>query len=146
MYPRFLSDVDITCDQLQFQEALMNIMMNAVESMELNGGIVTIRLIKVMKDIVIEIEDTGCGIPSDIRSRVFEPFFTTRSTLNNHGLGLSYSYNVIEKHGGSMEIHSEVNVGTKVLIRFPHHRIVHIQKLDKGRVGNSHEHDKGIAG
>ncbi|MEX2415666.1 MAG: HAMP domain-containing sensor histidine kinase [Paenibacillaceae bacterium] len=126
-------DADIMCDQLQLQEALMNIMMNAVESMELDGGTLTIRLFKVMKDIVIEIEDTGCGIPSDIRSRVLELFFTTKTLLNNHGLGLNYSYNVMQKHGGSLEILSEVNVGTKVSLRFPHHRIVQMRKYDKGK-------------
>ncbi len=137
---------DILCDQLQLQEALMNILMNAVESMGLKDGIVTLRLLKVKKELIIEIEDTGCGIPSDIRSRVFEPFFTTRSTLNNHGLGLSYCYSVIEKHGGTMDIHSEINVGTKVIIRLPSQRIVHMQKSDRDEVAISHEQDKGLAG
>ncbi len=139
-------NVDINCDQLQLQEAMMNILMNAVESIESKEGIVTIRLFKVKKDIVIEIEDTGCGIPSDVRSRVFEPFFTTRSTSSNYGLGLSYCYTVIEKHGGAMEIHSEVNVGTKVLIRLPQKRIVHMQRPDTDEVADFHEQDKGIAG
>jgi two-component system sporulation sensor kinase B len=139
-------EVNMMCDRLQLQEALMNIMMNAVESMELNGGIVTIRLYKVMKDVVIEIEDTGCGIPSDIRSRVFEPFFTTRSTLNNHGLGLSYSNNVIEKHGGTIRIQSEVNIGTKVFFCLPQHRFVQTQKTESEGGRTSSEQDKSIAG
>ena len=128
----FGCDVDIVCDQLKLQEALINVLMNAVESMEKIGGILTIRLLKVKKGLIIEMEDTGCGISSDIRARVFEPFFTTRRALNNHGLGLSYSLDVMQKHGGDVEIQSEINVGTKVSLFFPANRIVRIEKLERG--------------
>ncbi|MCK5570426.1 MAG: hypothetical protein KAJ15_11960, partial [Spirochaetes bacterium] len=66
------------------------------------------------KAVVLELEDTGCGIESDNLERVFNPFFTTKH--RGTGLGLSISRNIVEKHGGRIEMESEPGKGTCITI------------------------------
>lgn len=67
----------------------------------------------------IKFTDTGGGIEKNDLEKIFEPFYTTKSEGKGTGLGLSISYSIIERHGGSLEIESEVGVGTSVIINFP---------------------------
>ena len=74
---------------------------------------------KPEKTLQIKFVDTGSGIEKDDLEKVFEPFFTTKPEEKGTGLGLSISYSIIERHGGILEIDSEVNVGTTVIINLP---------------------------
>ena len=65
------------------------------------------------------VEDTGCGIPPENLKRMFEPFFTTKPVGQGTGLGLSVSYAIVRKHGGVIEVDSEVGRGTRFTIRLP---------------------------
>jgi len=68
----------------------------------------------------IRIEDTGAGIPEEIRQKIFDPFFTTKEVGKGTGQGLSIAHNVIvEKHGGAIDVQSEVGKGTAFTIRLP---------------------------
>jgi len=69
--------------------------------------------------VVVEVEDEGCGIPLENQHRVFEPFFTTRGVGNGIGLGLTAAYGIIKRHGGTVEIRSEVGRGTTFSLRLP---------------------------
>ena len=94
----------------------INILINAMESMEDGGGIA----IKVEKErglYCIKFEDTGCGISEENANRVLEPFFTTKHKGN--GLGLSIVKKIIEAHSGTVDIQSREGEGTKIMVRLP---------------------------
>ena len=67
--------------------------------------------------LFIAITDTGVGIPPHLLEHIFEPFYTTKS--NGTGLGMMITNKIIREHGGAIEIRSQENVGTEMLIRFP---------------------------
>ncbi|GFZ95451.1 hypothetical protein GCM10008018_47330 [Paenibacillus marchantiophytorum] len=110
-------------DQVQIAETLTNVLMNAVEAMP-QGGALTIRAFQAKKNLVIEIKDSGIGMEKAVLKQVLEPFYTTKSgSRNNFGLGLAYCYSVMKKHGGSLELSSELGIGTSVFLTFPSNRL-----------------------
>lgn len=114
----YLTEVEVLCDKVHVREVFSNLFLNAVESMP-KGGALLIKLFETKKNVVIEVTDTGCGIKKEHLKQVFDPFFTTKlGSKSNFGLGLSYCYNVIKKHGGRMEIHSKEGVGTTIYLNF----------------------------
>lgn len=111
----------VLADESQMQQMLLNIITNAVDSME-NKGILTINVeeqIDVEDFLLITISDTGNGISEKDKARIFDPFYTTKPLGKGTGLGLSISQAIVERMRGDIKIFSEENVGTKVLIRLP---------------------------
>ncbi|MCG3197258.1 MAG: response regulator [Candidatus Omnitrophica bacterium] len=104
----------------RFQQVLLNLINNSVQAMPPEGAR-KIRLGTTHSDqeVSIWIADTGRGIPEDIRDKVFEPFFTTRTDLAHTGLGLTISRAIIEDLGGALDILSVEGQGTRVTIRLP---------------------------
>ena len=90
-----------------------------IDAMEKDGGTIDITTLLKENDIVIEVADTGSGIPSANLSRIFDPFFTTKPVGKGTGLGLSICYGIIKKVGGEIDVHSVVNEGTTFIIRIP---------------------------
>jgi histidine kinase len=70
-------------------------------------------------NVVVEIIDTGCGIPTGVRNKIFEPFFTTKRVGKGTGLGLSISYGIIQDCGGTITVDSEPGKGTRFVISLP---------------------------
>ena len=103
----------------EFQQILINFIHNALDAMEDKGGSLTIGSRRDRDDIVVEIKDTGIGIPEANLSRLFNPFFTTKPVGKGTGLGLSICYGLIKKMGGDIEVKSEVGAGTTFTIRIP---------------------------
>jgi len=99
------------------REGLLNILTNAVHAIGSNGTI-TVKTYDQKENIVIEIKDTGCGIPEDIRPFIFDPFFTTKSS-GSTGLGLTITHKIIEKHNGWIEVESKPNVGSTFRVFLP---------------------------
>lgn len=117
------NDLSLLIDRAQVAEVLSNVIMNAVDAMPA-GGQLEIYLKRTKRKAIITIKDSGIGIPKDQLKRVLEPFFTTkgnRSGSYSYGLGLAYSYQVMKKHGGSLQLDSRVGEGTTVQLRFPLH-------------------------
>jgi hypothetical protein len=84
------------------------------------GGALTLRTRRWGPDKVrLEVEDTGEGIPEEIRSRIVEPFFTTKDVGKGTGLGLSLVYDFLQQQGGTLEVESEVGRGTIMIIEWP---------------------------
>lgn len=106
----------ITMDGNQLSQVIVNIVLNAADAMP-NGGILTIRSRVENNSIVIDFEDTGVGIDKENRSRIFDPFYTTKE--HGTGLGLAVSYSIIKKLNGSLSVESDLNKGSRFMITLP---------------------------
>jgi signal transduction histidine kinase len=115
--------VRLFCDPALLREVLTNLCMNAIEAMK-SGGNLRVQMFLSKQHLVIAIADTGTGISRENRQRVFEPFFSTKKTGKNFGLGLSYCYHVMQKHQGLLELSSEPGAGTTVFLLFPKKRVM----------------------
>jgi len=112
--PKVMMDVG------QMQQVFTNIVLNAAEAMEGEGGLtVATRMAPDNEYIEIEFADTGCGIPLENREKIFDPFFTTKEVGHGTGLGLAVSHGVITRHKGTIELKSELGKGTSFIIRLP---------------------------
>ena len=69
--------------------------------------------------MIISVKDNGNGIPKEVQDKIFQPFFTTKPTGEGTGLGLSLSYDIIQAHGGHLEVKSMEEVGTEFVITLP---------------------------
>ncbi|HEY3396627.1 MAG TPA: response regulator [Armatimonadota bacterium] len=97
--------------------ALMNVMINARQALE-GGGELHVRTFAEGGDVVVEIRDTGVGIPEELLEKVTQPFFTTKGTEGS-GLGLSIARKVVSRHEGDLSLASRQGEGTTVTIRLP---------------------------
>jgi two-component system cell cycle sensor histidine kinase/response regulator CckA len=119
----------------QLEQVIVNLVVNARDAMP-DGGDISIRTANVMEQdcadfgyremeaanyVLIEVEDTGTGIPADIKAKIFEPFFTTKEVGKGTGLGLSMVYGIIKQTGGYIFCDSEVGKGTVFRIFLPRH-------------------------
>ena len=117
----FQEDIpSILGDNSQLQQVFMNIILNAVQAMD-EVGILTLTTYHEKKNdmVVIDISDTGCGIPEELIDHIFDPFFTTKEVGEGTGLGLAIAYGIISKHNGRMTVKSKVNEGTTFTIKIP---------------------------
>jgi two-component system NtrC family sensor kinase len=115
----------IMIDPHSMEQAFLNIILNAKKAMPQGGALkVSSRFLSKagedgdeVREVQIIFEDTGVGIPRENLGKIFNPFFSTR--LDGTGLGLSITRNIIEQHGGRIEVESKVNAGTKFIITLP---------------------------
>jgi signal transduction histidine kinase len=124
-------------DPAELREALTNLALNALDAMP-EGGTLTLRTYQQaggsgqkaedasllpaagcpLPAVVVEICDTGVGMPDEVKQRLFEPYFTTKGDRGS-GLGLSVTYGIISRHGGKIEVHSQVGHGSRFVMWFP---------------------------
>jgi len=109
---------DVECIPSRLHQVFLNLIVNAGQAIEASGTI-TISTGAGLSEIWIRFEDTGCGIPKEHLNRIFEPFFTTKPVGQGTGLGLSVSYSLVRRHGGSIEVESEVGRGSRFTICLP---------------------------
>jgi two-component system NtrC family sensor kinase len=102
----------------QMRQVMLNMLKNAKEAMP-KGGTLTVRTNREDNKVLIHIQDTGVGIPEEIRSKIFEAFFTTKQKVKGVGLGLSVCYGIIKGHGGEIKVESEEGKGTTFTISLP---------------------------
>ena len=108
----------ITGNEGKLHQAILNILSNAVEAIE-NDGMIEIKTEIISGNVVINIKDSGIGIPEKNISKISDPFFTTKAPGKGTGLGLSITYGIIEEHLGKIEYKSEINEGTLAKISLP---------------------------
>jgi len=115
----------ITLDRNQFQSVVINLLINALDATEQGGTITASTGISVSasntdkKGVEISITDSGCGIPPENLDKLFEPFFTTKEVGKGTGLGLAVSYGIVQRHGGTIRVQSEVGRGSTFTIWIP---------------------------
>jgi signal transduction histidine kinase len=109
----------VQADFSQIQQVIVNLVVNAIEAMP-EGGQLTITSSPEKNGWVqVEVTDTGIGIAPENISKLFSPFFTTKEQGKGVGLGLAVSYGIIERHGGKIEVKSEVGKGSTFTVRLP---------------------------
>jgi len=111
---------EVWIDPDRINQVLLNLYLNAIDSMESGGELkVEISSDGQRRDVLIQVSDTGCGISREDLSRIFEPYFTTKST--GTGLGLAIAHNIVEAMGGRIKVNSEPGKGSvfSVTIPFP---------------------------
>jgi PAS domain S-box-containing protein len=108
----------VACYPAKVNQVVMNLVGNAIDASP-EGGKVTVRSSADNGLIRIEVADAGHGIPPDIRQRIFDPFFTTKPPGEGTGLGLAISYGIVQKHGGTIGVESEVGKGSTFTVTLP---------------------------
>ncbi len=108
--PRLLGDPD------QIRQALLNLLLNSVQAMP-NGGTIRLSTGFDEKTIFVKVQDSGQGIPEQIRAKIFSPYFTTKE--KGSGLGLAIVRRIVREHGGYVDLQSEVGKGSSFQLIFP---------------------------
>lgn len=110
----------ITCSPSQVNQVLLNIITNAAQAMDKSPGVIRVA---TRSDgpahVAIEIADNGKGIAPENRTRIFDPFYTTKAPGQGTGLGLSIAYKIVSQHGGQIDVISEVGVGSTFIVSLP---------------------------
>jgi len=134
-------DLRVRGDQGQLGQVLVNLVVNAADALP-EGGRITVRSgirpsgkchtvsagqgknrQEQPGQVWFEVEDSGTGIPEHVRDRMFEPFFTTKERGLGTGLGLSVAHGIVSRHHGSIEVDSQENLGTRVLVLLPEEQV-----------------------
>lgn len=108
----------VECLAGQVNQVLMNLLANACDAVA-EGGRITVRTRCAGARVVFEVEDDGCGIEPAVAERIFDPFYTTKEVGQGAGLGLSISYGVVARHGGSLRVQSEPGRGACFRVELP---------------------------
>jgi signal transduction histidine kinase len=108
----------VSGDAGQLQQAIIALGTNALDAMP-ERGVLTIVARNQGDSVVVEVVDTGIGIPSENRPKIFEPFFTTKEVGRGTGLGLAVCYGILTEHGGTLDMQSTVGFGTTFTITLP---------------------------
>ncbi|MDP3912644.1 MAG: ATP-binding protein [Bacteroidota bacterium] len=113
------SQLQLECYPGQLNQAILNVLINAIDAVQ-PGGLISLIVTEDKDKISIEVTDNGCGIQEEIKNRIFEPFFTTKPVGSGTGLGLSITYKIIhDLHKGSIEVDSVLQHGTKIKLSIP---------------------------
>ncbi len=117
----------IACAPSQINQVLLNLFTNAAQAMD-DYGQIQVKSWADAEALFISVQDSGRGMPAEVRERIFDPFFTTKPVGQGTGLGLSISFKIIQDHGGSIRVASEVGRGTRFLICLPRNRATELKR------------------
>lgn len=109
---------EVQCIASQINQVVMNLLINAAHSIE-TFGVITLRCGHQGGWVWVEVQDTGRGIEPQVLSRIYDPFFTTKPVGQGTGLGLTLSYNILQKHHGRFDVHSEPGQGSRFRFWLP---------------------------
>ncbi len=114
---------DVPLDAVLMRQTLFNFVQNSIQAMPKGGSIYITTFVEQidphMRDTVIEIRDTGIGIPEEIQEQIYDAYFTTKDATGGIGLGLAVSHQIITAHKGKIEVRSKMGMGTAFKISFP---------------------------
>ncbi len=109
---------EVECMPSQINQVFLNLLVNAAQAIE-TKGVITLRTGQEGGEVWVEVADTGKGVAPEIMTKIFDPFFTTKPVGKGTGLGLSVSYGIVQKHGGRIEVRSELGKGTAMRVWLP---------------------------
>ncbi len=109
----------VDCNAIQIEQVFINLLKNAQDALEGSKGTIAVRSYDKDAWVVVEIEDSGHGMPPELLENIFESFFTTKEKGKGTGLGLSISNHIINAHGGEIKAQSQVGRGTLFRIQLP---------------------------
>jgi len=109
---------EVECMPAQINQVFLNLLVNAAHAIE-SKGVITVRTGMQDDEVWVEVADTGKGIAAENLKLIFDPFFTTKPVGQGTGLGLSVSYGIVQKHGGRIEVKSELGKGTAMRVWLP---------------------------
>jgi signal transduction histidine kinase len=114
-------DLDIHADGQKLQEVLLNLLLNAAQAMPDGSGRIAVAASEDAGSgqVEISVRDSGCGIPEENLTKIFDPFFSTKEVGFGTGLGLSVAHGIVERHGGTLTVKSKVGEGSVFTIRLP---------------------------
>lgn len=123
-------EIVLECDKIpailgsatELREVFTNLILNAADAMP-QGGTLTLRCFRRGSEVHAEVEDTGVGMTEEIRRHLFDPFFTTKGNSGT-GLGMSVAYGIISRHGGTIQVDTALNKGTRFTLAFPESQVV----------------------
>ena len=110
----------VWADPVQIQQIVVNLLVNAMQALRVEGRI-TVATREDGVGVWLIVEDTGCGMPADVKDRIFDPFYTTKDVGEGTGLGLSLVHGIVTAHGGLINVESSVGRGSRFEIRLPRH-------------------------
>ena len=113
------STPEIECIPSKLNQLFLNIVTNAAQAIGIEGGTLKITTEQIGEKISIRFSDTGSGMDEETKQKMFDPFFTSKPIGEGTGLGMSIAYKIIEAHRGSIEVESELNVGTVITVTLP---------------------------
>jgi two-component system NtrC family sensor kinase len=108
----------VSGDVGQLQQAVVALATNAIDAMP-EGGTLTLRATRSDSRVLVQVSDTGIGIPPENMTKIFDPFFTTKDVGRGTGLGLAVCYGILSDHGGRLDVRSSVETGTTFTITLP---------------------------
>ncbi len=117
--PRFAGVPPVLANEAQFEEVFLHLLGNAQQALEPGGGEIAVTTSVAGDHVRIVFSDTGPGIPAEMRSKVFEPFVTTREVGTGQGMGLSIVYGVVREHGGRTWVESSPGGGAQIVLELP---------------------------
>jgi signal transduction histidine kinase len=120
---------EVHADPSQINQVLVNLVINALQAMP-SGGRLTLRTVHHPDQVSLIVEDTGMGMDEEVLKKIFTPFFTTKDVGQGTGLGLPVVHGIVTSHGGSIQVESQVNRGTRFEIQLPVTRLEDVQGND----------------
>jgi signal transduction histidine kinase len=104
--------------EYKLQQVFLNLFLNARDAMP-RGGWLSVTTAVSGSEALVEVSDTGVGIPSEHLARIYDPFFTTKAEGRGTGLGLSVTYGIVQEHGGTLTCESDPQQGTRFRLVLP---------------------------
>ena len=108
----------VHCDASQIQQVVMNLVLNGAEAIK-GGGVVTVRTMARPESVLLQVSDTGLGMPPDVVAKIFDPFFTTKEEGKGVGLGLAVVYGIVQAHGGEIDVATAIGAGSTFTVTLP---------------------------
>jgi two-component system, NtrC family, sensor histidine kinase HydH len=107
----------VPVDPKLIKQALLNLMINALHAMNERGGELILSLTASPGEAIVQVTDTGVGIPAEVADKIFKAYYSTKA--GGTGLGLAMTRRIVEEHGGKISVESEPGKGSVFSIRLP---------------------------